>query len=294
MQEIESPDHAQLQGEMLVLRYVPIDAAKAWDRNPKLHDPQKLVESIETHGFRDPPAYDVQLDAFVEGNGRTESLQWMARHGRPRPRGIALDVQTQQWCMPVLFGVDAKSRFAAERYGIDHNSLVMAGGDFTALDVARLWTSEYTAILKDLQQNDQLPVSVDGDDLDALLAEAGIRDHDGRDAPIDEGEETRGTLLELAAIARTEPRHKPLRGEIWQLGDHLLISADVYTDWAIWAPHLKGDRDVFLPYPGPFVCFSELSLERRLVMVQPDYYVAGHMLDEWENIHGEGSVKRVD
>lgn len=289
---------AHLQGDLIGLKYIPLSAVRSWDRNPKKHDLQKLVESIETHGFRDPPAYDVQLDAFVEGNGRTEALQWMARHGRERPRGIALDVQTGEWCIPVIFGVDAKSRLAAERYGIDHNNLVLAGGDFTAADYARNWDPRYAEILQELAHAQQLPVSIDGDDLDALLAVAGVDTHEGRDAPIDEGEEPRGSLLELAAIARAEPRHKPIRGETYHLVggqfEHLLISADVYTDWAIWAPHLRADTDVFLPYPGPFVSFSELSLERRLVMVQPDYYVAGHLLDEWENIHGEGSVRKGD
>ncbi len=99
-----------LQGEVLTLKYVPLESARSWDRNPKLHDLQKLVTSIEMHGFRDPPSYDIQLDAFVEGNGRTEALQWMHRHGRPRPRGIALDPATGKWCMPVIFGVDASSR----------------------------------------------------------------------------------------------------------------------------------------------------------------------------------------
>jgi hypothetical protein len=115
----QPPVEVKAGDDLLALRYIPISHARAWDRNPKLHDLQKLVESIETYGFKDPPAYDVQLDAFVEGNGRTEALQWMARHGRQRPRGIAIDVQTGEWCMPVLFGVDAASRLMAERSEIE-------------------------------------------------------------------------------------------------------------------------------------------------------------------------------
>lgn len=73
----------------------------------------------------------------------------------------------------------------------------------------------------------------------------------------------------------------------------MLVVADLYTDWLIWAAYLHDERDVFIPYPGPFVCFSQLATERRLVMVQPDYYVAGHMLDEWEHMHGEGSLVQI-
>lgn len=293
MGSLADSDEPTIEGDLIGLKYVPISAARLWDRNPKKHDLQKLVESIETHGFRDPPAYELTLDGFVEGNGRTEALQWMARHGRPRPRGVAVDVQTGEWCMPIIFGVDALSRQAAERYGIDHNNLVLAGGAFTPVEIARNWEPAYLDILRELGDAGQLPVSVDGDDLDAILADAGVDGHEGRDAPLDEGQEPRGSLLELAAIARAEPRHIPIRGEVWQIGEHVLVVADLYTDWAIWAPYLTGAGDVFVPYPGPFVCFSQLATERRLVMVQPDYYVAGHMLDEWENIHGEGSLVQI-
>ena len=85
------------------------------------------------HGFRDPPSYDIQLDAFVEGNGRTEALQWMHRHGRPRPRGIGLDPANGAWCMPVIFGVDASSRLAAERRS-ELDELMLADTDAPLTD----------------------------------------------------------------------------------------------------------------------------------------------------------------
>lgn len=64
-----------VEGELITLKYVPLRLARFWDRNPKKHDLPKLVESIAQHGFKDPPAYDLTLDGFVEGNGRTEALQ---------------------------------------------------------------------------------------------------------------------------------------------------------------------------------------------------------------------------
>ena len=32
--------------------------------------------------------------------------------------------------------------------------------------------------------------------------------------------------------------------------------------------------------------------ERPLVLVQPDTYIAGHIIDRYIDIHGEGAVKR--
>ena len=276
----------RLNGEQLSLRYIPLSAARQWDRNPKKHDLQALTESIKTHGFRDPPSYDIQLDAFVEGNGRTEALQWMASHGEDCPRGIAIDVQTGEWCMPVLFGVDARSRLAAERYGIDHNNLTMAGGDFTALDMAKVWTPAYIDILKDLGQAKLLPVSVDGDDLDTLIADA-LAAEEPSDDPSD------GSLLSLTNVTIDQPRYAVEAGDVWEVGGHILVCIDVLTGWPLWAPYLEGDRTIFIPYAGPYALLTIKAEKYRMVLVQPDTYIAGHILDRYEEIHGADSIAKA-
>lgn len=272
-------------GDLLTLKYVPLSAAKLWDRNAKLHDIGALADSIALHGFRDPPAYDAALDAFVEGNGRTEALQWMFAQGRDRPRGVGLDTKTGEWCIPVLFGVDAKSRLAAERYGIDHNNLVLAGGDFTALDLARNWGPGYLQIVQDLAEAKQLPVSVQADDVRALVANALEQAQGAEGNPPSDG-----SLLALTNVVVGEPRHSVEPGDVWQLGAHLLICADVMTDWAIWAPYLQGDDVIFVPYAGPFAPLTIRAEQYRMVLVQPDAYVAGHMIDRYAELCGSENV----
>ena len=71
--------------EKLELRYVPLSQAKLWDENPKRHDIDRLIRSIETHGFGDPPKYDARLEGLVYGNGRTEALERMSRQGSDPP-----------------------------------------------------------------------------------------------------------------------------------------------------------------------------------------------------------------
>jgi hypothetical protein len=157
--------------DLLELRYVPLSQAVLWDRNPKEHDIGGLTASIEKYGFRDPPAYDAALGAFVEGNGRIITLRMMHEQGHALPRGLAQVQDTGEWAVPVLFGVDAQSKAVAEAYAVDHNNLTMLGGEFAPWQVARMWRGDdYNALLQDLAQQSQLPVSVDGDDLDALLA----------------------------------------------------------------------------------------------------------------------------
>ena len=142
-----------------------------WRDNPKLHDVGTLVSSIKKYGFKPPPQYDATLDAIVDGNGRTEALWWMERNDDALPDGLAVHEPTSMWAMPVLIGNDAKSTALAEAYAIDCNNLTMLGGDFTAWDVSRMWDNTYKDRLKILADLDELPVSVDGDEMDALLTD---------------------------------------------------------------------------------------------------------------------------
>ncbi|MBW4514556.1 MAG: hypothetical protein KME11_04965 [Timaviella obliquedivisa GSE-PSE-MK23-08B] len=159
--------------EQLEIRYVLVDDLILLDQNPKLHDIGKLVDSIVENGFLDPPKWDTKLNGgaggIIEGNGRSEALKWMQEQGREIPRGIAVNEQNL-WAAPVIFGCDARSEIAAKRYAIDHNNLVMAGGNFSALDMSRAYDAEsYIAMLQELDQQQFLPLTLDGEDLELLL-----------------------------------------------------------------------------------------------------------------------------
>ena len=286
---IPTVDAEGIAGEVIRIRYIPLSAARRWDRNPKKHDLGALATSIAKYGFRDPAAYDSALGGFVEGNGRTEALQFMFEQKRPVPRGIGVHPSTGEWYMPVLFGVDAPSRLLAEAYGVDHNNLTLAGGDFTALDYARQWDHSYLQIVQDLAAGGVLPVTVDQEDITTIARAYGADDPAGRGTPVDEGEQ-RGSMLELAAIVKGPPRHSVTLGDVYQLDRHRLIVGDVVSDWQLWTPYLVGDA-LFIPYPGPYVVFAEVATNHTLILVQPDPFIAGHILDEFENINGEGSIR---
>lgn len=169
--------------EQLQIRYVLVSQAMTWELqgNPKKHDLQKIADSITENGFRDAPAFDAKLNGgkggLVFGNGRTEALAWMEGQGRSVPRGIAL-TKDEHWAMPILFGVDARSEAAARRFSLDHNLLTMAGGEYTAVDMGRMFESgPYLDMLQGLAELDQLPLMVDNEDLSLLL------ELDGKEEP---------------------------------------------------------------------------------------------------------------
>jgi len=161
--------------ERLRIEYVPLNKALEWDweENPKAHDMGGLAESIWKYGFLDPPKYDSALDRFVYGNGRTQAVAWGQKQGREPPAAVDVDRGSGEWLIPVKFGCDLRSAAVAKAFAVDHNNLTYMGAEgATVWDMARMWDGEgYLALLGKLAEGDALPVSVDGDDLDRLLAE---------------------------------------------------------------------------------------------------------------------------
>lgn len=99
-----------------------------------------------------------------------------------------------------------------------------------------------------------------------------------------------GELLALTNVTIAEPRHKVEPGQVWSLGHHVLICASVINNWAAWLPYLEKDC-LFVPYPGPFVALSDRAEQYKMILVQPDPYIAGHILDRYADIGGEEMVE---
>jgi hypothetical protein len=159
--------------DRLDLRYVPLAQVRKWDRNPKPHDIGLLIRSFRRYGYKDPLKFEPTLNdgegGIVEGNGRTEALERLKADGEEPPRGIPAN--GKDWLAPVLFGVDAKSQAEAEAYAVDHNALTLLGGDFGPEWMGQLYEEgTLKSVLTDLGGLDELPLSIDGDDLDSLLS----------------------------------------------------------------------------------------------------------------------------
>ena len=160
---------APVPGDRLTLQYIPLAQARRWDENPKRHDLDALVRSIETHGFGDPPKFDSTFGALVYGNGRTEALERMRQAGKGPPRGIGV-ADDGDWAVPVIFGVDAESRAAAVAFAIDHNNLTLLGGGLSIEDLLQIWDEEgLQRVLAEVPDAGALLASLHAGDVDALL-----------------------------------------------------------------------------------------------------------------------------
>lgn len=174
----------------------------------------------------------------------------------------------------VLLEFDPISAMADEDNEILAEALRQSDVDDPALLDLRTWLAEEAKLLEQIAEDeDQLP----GSSLDDQEEQANGSD---------------GSLLALTEITIADPTNVVATGDVWRLGEHVLICRNVFTDWREWTMYLDGDNTLFVPYPGPFVPLTIKAEQHRLVMVQPDPYVAGHILDRYENIHGKGSVSR--
>ena len=190
-----------------------------WDENPKLHDIGGVVLSIQKHGYQEFPKYDDKLrnvngkrGAIKAGNGRIEALYRMEQDDMELPRGLAKVRESNDWAVAIGAGVNANSEALAKSYAIDSNNLTMQGGDFTALDMAKMWSPEkYMAVLNELGEHPaDMPVSVDPevfDHLDRFLNEI---DEDLIDDP--------GGEIDRADELQEKWQVQP--GDIWGMGKY--------------------------------------------------------------------------
>jgi hypothetical protein len=102
-----------------------------------------------------------------------------------------------------------------------------------------------------------------------------------------------GSLLELADVTIADPAHVVEYGDVYDLGGrHVLVVADVIDGWRLWAHRLEGDV-LFCPYPGPYVALTVTATIKRMLLVQPDAYLAGHVLDQYARAHGPTTVRKT-
>jgi len=244
----------QIKGEAVIVRYVPLSCFQdlsgiLWSENPKIHDMDAVVASIERYGFVDPPKWDCSLNqgdgGIVFGNGRTEAIvQTLLRvqeAGMSPPRGIPVAKLTGEWCVPVKFGVDSTSEAQARALGIDHNNLTMA--KFTPMEMAGMYRpSDLSALLESARAEDQ-PLTFQGN-IDELLASLQI------DEPLlspEEEEENAADLTDRADQGKIESRVK--EGEIWTCGRHRVACCDSTKEENV--RKLVGDREIHFVVADP-------------------------------------------
>lgn len=251
----------------LAIEYRKLADLTAYERNARTHDAAniKAIEaSLAKFGWATPVG--VADGVLVYGHARRIAAMNL------RERGIVIPFNEDPNCCPVvdLSHLDADARRA---YVLaDNQTATLAGWDDTIL---RLELRELAANAFDLTT-----IGFSKADLADLLIE-----------PV--GDDIPGSLLSLLTVTIAEPAHTVEAGDHWVLaGRHHLLCVSVFEDWPAWKPLLKKGY-LFVPYPGPFVPFGRKAQEVGLVMIQPDAYVAGHLLDRFAEVRGESALAKI-
>ncbi len=107
--------------------YIPLTDLAPSPGNPKKHEIERIIESIQTHGFLDQPIVDERTGLAIGGHGRRESLHEMQHRGMPTPDGILVD-DDGGWLVPVQRGWASRSDTEAKAVIIKLNRITQDGG----------------------------------------------------------------------------------------------------------------------------------------------------------------------
>lgn len=213
-----TPPAPEMRVEMMSLDEL---LAMRHKRNPKEHDVPGLMGSFRRFGFTQAPMIDEATNVLVAGHGRCKALLQMRIDGEPPPSKII--VEGGIWFVPVYRGISFNNEQERDAYVIADNQHTIHGGwDFEVL----------TEVLQSLRG-----VGFEGMGFDAPdLAAFGLTGD-----PLAAFEEDKPKIKPLPD---PQPPHKELdqdeipdapaapvtkRGDIWRLGDSILICDDCTT-----------------------------------------------------------------
>lgn len=277
---------------------VTLDRLRPADWNPRTIEDinfRRLMEAIRSDPtfMEERPVLAMQDGTIYGGNQRYRAVEALYGEGWESPWGNDT--------IPARLA-DIAPELAKARALRDNNQWGEWEADLLADMVADIHREGRTAVMT---------LGFEPDEIRELLLSAGVTPDDptfdesaidpeliggrgGVDAePPPPGEQERppSNLLALVNVTIAEPSHTVATGDVWTVGPHTLICCNVMTEWTTWQTYLQ-DGDIFAPYPGPFTPLTNRGQKQRIVMVQPDPYIAGHILDRYAEQHGVESVAR--
>lgn len=237
------------------------------ERNPRNGDVEAIMESMRVNGLYRPVYAQTSTGRILAGN---------------HTYAAALELGATR--LPVVW-LDVDDEAALRVMAVDNRA-----ADLGTYDDALLLD-----LLASLQNTDLelLGTGYDDDAVTAILAaEAAAADADlGTDLD-DNRAPTTGEMLAIADVTMGEPRHKVHHGEVWRLGRHMLVIARVHDEHPVWLRWLEADM-VFAPYPEPYLTSGTLAEERALLLVQPNVFLAGHLIDKHVSTHPDDDLVQV-
>lgn len=226
------------------------------------------------------------------------------RHNADAVKAVAASIKEFGWRQPIVVDkhgvviVGHTRLLAAKRLGLSsvpvHVADELTPAQVKALRIAdnrvgenATWNDELLSIeLNDLRLADfNLDLTgFEKAELDDLL-------HDYLVTGPSDADIERGTLLEHMEVTIEDPLQVVEHGQVWQLGEHVLVCCDPLREWPLYVTLLTDpERDILCPFPGPIVAVIPEARGKRLILVQPEAYIAGHIIDRYRDVNGPDSA----
>ena len=250
---------------------VPIENLTTMAGNPRKGDVEAVKRSYEKFGQRKPL---VARRLGIADNGFATGTVTAGNHQLQAARAL-------KWKEIAVVFIDED----------ENTAKAFSLADNRTHDLGTYDEGELNSMLKEMEAFDADLFAATGynsGDIDVILSSltSGNKEEEAMAQP------DRGELLSLLNVAYGEPKTEVFTGDVWKLGVHLLVIADVMKDWEKYVRYLEKGL-LFLPYPGPYIALSYKLDQTPAVMVQPNVYLAGHMIDKYIAVRGADSAKRV-
>lgn len=273
--------------------YLPLSGLTPDPRNPKSHSLETIDASVGRFGVIDQIAVDGRTGYIISGHGRTKTLTAMKERGESPPEGVQV-TDEGEWLVPVSTGWASRTDSEAAAALIALNRTTEMGG----------WVDEELLGLLDELSDIEDGLEGVGFTEDEIAALQTQLDEMDTDLDLDDEEDSdssgrapsTGEMLALADVTWGEPKHDCHHGEVWRVGKHLLVLAKLHDEHSIWMPLLAslGPDALFSPYPEPYLTTGMVAAERPMLLVQPNRYLAGHLLDKHASVHPDDKIERVE
>jgi DNA modification methylase len=234
------------------IEYRPLSAILSATSNPKRHDIDGVRRSIGRFGFTQPALLDERTGRLVAGHGRLEALTALRESGQSPPAGI--QVQGDEWMVPVVCGWASRSDAEADAYLVADNRYTELGG----------WDAgELAALVGSIAEVDAELAHLTGfsdDDLAELLGEGEVTE---LPPALDDG-----------PAAPPSPPADPVskRGDLWRIGRHRLICGDC-RDFDVIERLMDGVRVNLAFTSPPYASQRTYDESSGFTPIPPDGYV---------------------
>ncbi|PSK95791.1 ParB-like nuclease family protein [Haloactinopolyspora alba] len=245
----QTPEH-----DLAVVDFNVTELARYY-RNPRRGDVDAIAASLAANG---------QYRPIIVNTGR--------QTGRPLEvlaGNHTLDAAKQlDWSTVKAVTVDVDDVSAARIVAADNRTSDLGTYDSEAL---------LALLTEDLPDLDG--TGYDDDALAELMRNADADPLNLDDDEDDDRAPSTGERLALADVTFDDPATEVHRGQVWRVGRHTLVIARLRDEHHLWADRLT-DGTVFAPYPEPYLTTTTEARETPFLLVQPNLFLAGHLLDK--------------